>query len=255
MKKPSIYFLMMLFAIASVIGGCKKDEDDDDNNDTQTAVVGPADLYNYSDAFGIFAGVNTITTQTVPIVGTVEIETGTAVAAVWNTAGAASSFIAMGTVSCNTNDLTKQSNNSYVFTPTATASTGIDFSGGSDWAISGSADVPAFNFTFSTFPDNPTITSDKDEVVLANGYTFSVSGLGSADSVLYILASGDSYVEKRVAGFVNTVTFTASELSTLDASAYGLIQVTPYNITSASPNGKKYYFVNQVTVSDFAEFK
>jgi hypothetical protein len=225
MKKPSIYFLMMMFAVASVIGGCNKDDDDDDNNNnTQTPVVGATDLFNYSDAFGIFAGVNTVTFQNAPIVGTIEIETGTAVAAVWNTAGS-STYVAMGTVSCNTNDLTKQSNNSYVFTPSATSTSGIDFSSGSSWVIGGSADVPAFNFNFGTFPSNPTITSDKDEVVLADGYTFSVSGLGSADSVLYILASGNSYVEKRVAGFVNTVTFTSAELSTLQPSTYGLIQV------------------------------
>jgi len=117
--------------------------------------------------------------------------------------------------------------------------------------------VPAFTHTFSTFPSTPTITSSTDAITLANGYTFSISGSGTADSVLYILASGNSYAQKRVGPYTNSVTFTAADLSTLQASKYGLLQVTPYKYqknNSIIP-GKNLYFINQVTVSKITEFK
>jgi len=116
--------------------------------------------------------------------------------------------------------------------------------------------VQAFTYNYTSFPNNPKITSSVTEVSLTVGYTFTLqSGATNADTLLYILASGDKYVEKRAGGNVTSVTFSASDLATLTPSTQGLIQVTPYRITDEVINGKKHYFINQVTVSNFANFK
>lgn len=255
MKKLSFYFLSLIVASSLFIAsGCNKDEDDDNNNNNTPATApSSADLFNYNDAFGVLVGVKTVTTQSTPI-GPFEIDLGTAVAVFSN--NNFTSYLPAGTITCNTKNLDKQTNNSYVHVPAATDVNGIDFSSGSTWNVSGNADVNAVtNYTFSSFPTTPVISSNKDLVELSAGYTFSLSNFVSADTILFILASGNTYVEKRVGGGANSVTFSAADLATLQPSSQGLIQVTPYRLTSDLFGGKKYYFVNQVTVSDFAEFK
>ncbi len=249
-------YFAMAFACAvcstSFLSSCKKDS----TNPNQTATVSPTQLFTYSDAWGLMAGVKTITYQNVPIIGPQQITIGTAVSAFSTTAGG-TTYQDAGTITCNTEGLTKQSNNSYVFQPSQSNATGIDFGSGSDWSVSGGGTIPAFTHSFYTFPSSPTITSNTDEVTLANGYTFTINNVSNADSILFILASGSGFVQKRLGGNATSATFTASELSSLQASQYGLIQVTPYTWeanTSVVP-GKKIYFINQVTVSDFAEFK
>ncbi len=252
--KNKLVKLLIPAVLAFSIQSCKKD--DNNNNNTQTQNVGPAQLFNYSDSWGLLAGVRTVTYQNVPIIGPQEFIIGTAVTA-FPTAAGGTTYQDAGTVQCNTKALTKQSNNSYVFQPSQSDASGIDFSSGSDWNVSGAGTIPAFTHSFNSFPTSPTITSNTDEVTLANGYTFSISGVSNADSILFILASGSGYVQKRVGGWETSVTFSVSDLSTLQASDYGLIQVTPYTYqenTSVIP-GKKVYFVNQVTLSDFAKFK
>lgn len=252
MKKNWILFLLPAFLVFG-FSSCKKDNN---TTPTQTQNLGPTQLFNYSDAWGLCAGVKTITYQNVPIIGPQQFIIGTAVTA-FPTAAGGSTYQDAGTVNCNAEALTKQSNNSYVFNPSQSSPEGIDFSSGSSWDVSGSANVPAFSHTFSSFPSSPSITSNTDEVTLSSGYTFTISSVSNADSILFILASGSGYVTKTTGGSATSVTFSASELSSLQASDYGLLQVTPYRYeanTSVIP-GKKVYFVNQVTVSDFAKFK
>jgi len=253
MKKTSTTLLIALSAFVISLSSCKKD--DDSNTNTNPTPVSTTDLFDFSDSWGLLAGVKTVTFQTIPVIGgTQEIDLGTAVVA-FNDAAGSNTYLDAGTAKCNTKTLTKQSNNSYVFQPSQTDITGIDFSSGSDWEVTGAGSIPAITHSFNTFPTTPTITSNKETVTRANGYTFSTSSVSYADSVLYVISSGNNYVKKSVAGNVSSVTFTASELSTLDASSYGLIQVTPYAYqtnTTVVP-GKKVYFVNQVTVSDIVE--
>lgn len=252
MKKTAIYFLMMSFAASSVLTSCKKDKEDDDN-DTQTT-INPTDLFNYSDAYGVLIGINTVT-YTNMMGMEIPNEIGTA-AAIFPSAPGSSTLVDAGAVSVNTKALTKQTGNSYVLIPNQTDVTGVDFSAGSSWEVSGSSSVGAFAHTFSTFPSNPKITSSVNEVSLSSGYTFTLQNSNAtADSVLFILASNGEYVSKTLAGGATTATFSASELATLKPSSYGLIQVTPYKIDSAIKNGNKYYFVNQVTVTNVTSFK
>ncbi len=252
MKKIPAKLLVVLVVLMAA-AGCNKDND---NNTNTTNTVSSAELFNYSDSWGLLAGVKTVTYQTVPIIGQQEIILGTAVAAFPTTQGG-TTYQDAGTVQCNTKTLTKQSNNAYVFQPSQTDVTGIDFSSGADWNISGAASIPAITTSFNSFPSTPSITSNKENVSLSSGYTFSISSVSNADSILFILASGSGYVQKRVGGNATSVTFSASDLSTLSASSYGLLQVTPYRYTTNTSiiPGKKVYLVNQVTVSDVASFE
>ena len=199
-------------------------------------------------------GVKSVTTNVTFGIET-NLELGTAVA-VFPTTPAATTFADAGTVSNNANTLVKQSNNAYVYTPAATDINGIDFDNGSSWVVSGSSNVTAFNYDFLPFPSNPKITSTVTEVTISNGYNFTLQSANSnADSVIFILASGNEKVVKVLPGNATSANFSASDLASFKPSAQGLIQVTPYRFTSNIENGKKYYFVNQVTVTNFANFK
>lgn len=246
--------LVAVLVVLVAVAGCNKDNDNNNTNTTNT--VSSAELFNYSDSWGLLAAVKTVTYQTVPIIGQQEIILGTAVAAFPTTQGG-TTYQDAGTVQCNTKTLTKQSNNAYVFQPSQTDVTGIDFSSGADWNISGAASIPPITTSFNSFPSTPSITSNKENVSLSSGYTFSISSVSNADSILFILASGSGYVQKRVGGNATSVTFSASDLSSLSASSYGLLQVTPYRYTTNTSiiPGKKVYLVNQVTVSDIASFE
>lgn len=252
MKKIPAKLLVVLVVLMAA-AGCNKDND---NNTNTTSTVSSTQLFNYSDSWGLLAAVKTVTYQTVPIIGQQEIILGTAVAAFPSSQGG-TTYLDAGTVQCNTKTLSKQSNNSYIFQPTQTDVTGIDFGSGVDWNVSGAGSIPAINTSFNSFPSTPSITSNKESVSLGSGYTFSISSVSNADSILFILASGSGYVEKRVGGNATSVTFSASDLSSLSASSYGLLQVTPYRYTTNTSiiPGKKVYLVNQVTVSDVASFE
>lgn len=252
MKKIPVKLLVVLVVLI-VAAGCNKDNN---NNTNTTSTVSSTQLFNYSDSWGLLAAVKTVTYQTVPIIGQQEIILGTAVAAFPSSQGG-TTYLDAGNVQCNTKTLNKQSNNSYIFQPTQTDVTGIDFGSGVDWNVSGAGSIPAINTSFNSFPSTPSITSNKESVSLGSGYTFSISSVSNADSILFILASGSGYVEKRVGGNATSVTFSASDLSSLSASSYGLLQVTPYRYTTNTSiiPGKKVYLVNQVTVSDVASFE
>lgn len=251
MKKT---FTKMLLPVAmfALLTGCKKDESTDT---TQPTPLSPTETFNYSDAWGLLAGVKTVTSINSPI-GPIETTIGTAVAA-FNTTEGGSSYHEAGTITCNGKTLTIQSNNSYVFQPSQTDVEGIDFSNSiAAWNGSGSGNVPAFSATLAAFPTTPSITNSSD-VTLSSGHTVTFSSVNNADSILVVLASGNNYAQKRVGGNATSATFSASELSGLSASQYGMVQVTPYWWEPRFDIilGKKVYMVNQVTVTKIVEFK
>ncbi len=93
------------------------------------------------------------------------------------------------------------------------------------------------------FPNVGAITSD-ETVIRADGYTVTLNGgISNPDSIQWVVG-GESF---GVTGPMNSRTFTAAELSALQAGP-SIIQVAPYNIDSAMKSGKKFYFVNQMVV-------
>ena len=60
-----------------------------------------------------------------------------------------------------------------------------------------------------------------------------------------MITSSNDAVLKSVAGNVSSVSFTSADLSKLDKSNVGSISVSPYNLTTETISGKKFYFVNE----------
>lgn len=252
MKNNFTKFLIPAALFVLTVSSCNKK--DDDSTPTQPTAISPTETFNYSDSWGLLAGVKTVTSIKVGTISQ-DITLGTAVAAFSTTAGG-DTYQNAGTVKANNETLNKQSNNTYVFQPSQTDIEGISFSGGADWDVSGAGDIPSFTESFNEFPSTPEILSD-DDVNLSDGYTVNFSSVSGADSILVILASGNTYAEKRVGPFASSVTFTDADLEDLGASQAGMIQVTPYVWTVRYPLGgsKKVYMVNQVTVTKIVEFK
>lgn len=248
MKRLTYLTVLTLLALVTTVSSCKKDEDNTPaapTNSTPTANTP-------NDADGAFVAIKTITFQTVPIVGQIEVELGTAAA--WF--GTPNTWVDGGSVDCNTKSLTKQSNNSYIFTPSATDQTGVDFSGGSaDWTIGGntSNSVPSFNFNHCcSYPDVNGITA-ADEISTGSDYTLTATGfVTGADSVIFVMAGPDNYILKVMPPNTSSCLFTAAEMATLGTgSNVGLLQIAPYSLTSTIQSGKKYYFVKETVVSKF----
>jgi len=126
MKRNLTFKLAGLICLTIFFAGCKKT---DNTANTQTQAVSTTQLFNYSDAWGLLAAVQTVTTEDVPYVGPQQIIIGTGVAAFPTSAGG-NTYQNVGTVQCNSKSFTIQSGNSYVYQPAQTDPTGIDFGSG-----------------------------------------------------------------------------------------------------------------------------
>lgn len=262
MKSLSFNFLLIV-CLLTVITSCKKDENDNQNQ-TQTTPNTQPDAP--ADADGVLAAVKSIQIQDIPVdipgfpVNTIEVDFDIAVAAFFQN-NDPESLVAAGDVTVNTdNNLEAQSNNSYITTYDATSTDGTDlgFSSGSQvsWEVSGSGDVDAFTYTTSErFPGDVSLVGDYSEVDISSSLTVSIDQTSSyADSVLFFLAGeNDQHVKFVANGNATSHTFTSSELSVL--SGTGVVQVVPYTIEPKAVGSKTYYFVNEVVVTSFTEFK
>jgi len=151
-----------------------------------------------------------------------------------------SNYVDVGTVQLNSNTLTKNPNNSYTYTPGQSNPTGIDFSSGVTWSVTGGNGFSAINKNVTLgFPTVSEITSGTT-ISKANGYTLTVNNVTGADSVLFLI--GD--VNKTIAGNANSCTFSASELSSL-ANGATVVQVAAYISTNETVGGKLIYYGNE----------
>lgn len=234
--------LLALFTTGFVITSCEKltpEPDPDPIPTTPAASTTPT----FPDADGVLWAVRSTTS-----VSGFELQVGTAVGLFYeNTTNGV--MVNAGTVKLNSKSLTVQSNNAYVFTPSATSPTGLDFSGSVIWNVSGANGHTAFeyNATEGGFPTVSAITSGST-VTKADGYTLTCATVTNADSTLFLVGN----VSKTLMGNANSCTFTASELSGL-ATGTQVVQIVPYNVKLETLNSKKYYFgkedVRQLSVT------
>ena len=161
-----------------------------------------------------------------------------------------------GTVSVNTVNLDKATNNSY----TKLATTGLTpstlnlMSGSpatSSWNVGGSSGVAAFTYDHTTpFPSfTGTMPSS---ITKSSGVSFTFTGgtVTGADSVIVVIAAGSSSFTKTYSKAAGTITISASDLSGLptvsDNSA--TLEVCPYNVIEVVKNGKNYFAVKEQAV-------
>ena len=203
-----------------------------------------------SDAVGAFASVKIVTTQTVGGI-TIPINIGTAVAWV----GTSASFLDAGTITCNTKNLAKQTGNSYVFTPTTTEPTGLDFSSSPiSWTVSGNSanNIAAYSHDVTGyFPEIEDIAHSGDVATNAP-FTLTASGPVTGDSVIFVVAGPNASVVKTRGPNTSSCTFTAAEMGTLGTgSNAGIIQIAPYRISLDNSTGRNYYFIRETCVNKF----
>ena len=249
--------MALAIALSVTIASCKKDDVEDILEETPAPTsVTPSYSYKANDADAVFAAVNAVTYQDVPIVGLQKIDINTAVAVFFSTPGN-KPYVNGGTVSCEGKALTPDTSNAYLFVPSGTET--ITFSGNTDWSIGGNSTsgMPAKNFTSSSpVPSYNGITSGSLTKTFnrTSDLTITINGtISNADSVFVTVSSGSAYLQKVVAANSNC-TFTAAQLGTLGAtngSASGIIQVAPFSIESTTTSGKKYYFVNEAAYTQF----
>lgn len=250
MKKT--IFPLLIFALVAGVSSCKKDKEEEEELETPAAVTPSNPVPAPSDADGALVGVKTVTYMSNPFMGEIVTEMGVAVAMFGNLSDG--TFVDAGSVSVNSKALTKQSNNSYVYTPSALDLTGIDYDDQPVWSIAGNSTVAGFEHEVNrSFPTNPNYNGSEK---ISTGASFELSSTVqlSADSVMFILAGPSNTVSKTLAGPASKVTFSADEMGSLGKGT-GFLQLVPYNITSATINAKKYYFINESVFTKSVTFE
>lgn len=249
MKTKLTLLLLPLFVLL-LSTSCGKDEDNDDSQ--QTTASNP--MPEFGDSDGFFAAVQSQSSQETPI-GPVAIDIDAAAAAVID----GGSNQDMGTVSLNTNDLDKVSNNAYVLPGSSVTTVDFDFGVATgvanSWSVAGNGSLAAFNYTTTKVtPSQIALSGDYSSVNTSNNLVVQLTSAPLyADSILYILSANNTSVKRTVAGNVTSVTFTANELSSLNGS--GVVQAAAYNFESGVFSGKKLYFINESVATVTTDFQ
>ncbi len=244
MKK--LFFSIMALATLSIIG-CKKDNNNNNNNTPNNSTGGTPSPAPASGDGSIVAikSVSKMVVSGFPV--TTEIGTGVAVFGDL----ASGNFSDAGAVTLNSKALTKQTNNSYVFTPSVTDPTGIDFGSSINWSVAGAGAIGAFTHNASSqgFPNSNDISGTATTINSANNFTLSTTNtITNSDSVYFQISGPNATVLKRMAGNTSSVTFTAAELQTLGKGA-GVMIIAPWNWTVQSLGGKQINVVNELALT------
>lgn len=253
MKKASKYFVFLLMA-SVLFTSCNKDEEEEDTTPDPTPVAAPSNpIPAPAGANGAFVAIQTVNYISTPL-GTIYQPLGIGAALYGDLS--TSTFQDAGAITLNTNALTKQSNNTYVYTPAATNVTGIEFDGGISWTVGGNSSTGAPQFNHSAAKQMPTGPNYTGSTTIARNAEFTLSSseaIVNADSVIFQLISPSGNVTKTVAGGTNAVTFTAAQMGALGAGQ-GYLQIVPYNIEPATYSGKTFYFINEAVLTKSVTF-
>ncbi len=234
------------FALAGIVclsvTSCNLLPDDDDTPPTNDPASNPP-TPAIADGYGTLSAVKSVTFQDIPGYGQIEVDLGLAVGVFFNGVNY-DTYLNAGTVTCESENLEEQDNGSYVYLPSQTSPTGIDFSGNPDWNVSGSVDIPAFSHTTSI--GFPTVGSLNSASTVSNGsdYTLTVASVTGADSVIFMMGG----VVHTEAGNATSSTFTSAEISGMGTGA-SFAQAAAYKIEEATYGGKNYWFVNEKVVT------
>lgn len=238
MKKNVVLAASLCLALFS----CKKEDILDNLNPNQTNTTPAPPTPTIDNSNGTLVAVKTQTTTETPL-GPSTLNIGIGVAAFY-TPSNTTSFLDAGTVSLNANSLAKQSNNSYLLMPGTANPSGIDFTEGVSWSVSGNGDIEAFSFEPTiAFPSVSPITSGST-VNKSLGYTLQTSTVADADSVIFMVGS----IVKTVPGNANSCVFSSAELSSLQ-NGNSVVQIAAYKIQEQPFNSKTYHFIKETVAS------
>lgn len=155
----------------------------------------------------------------------------------------AGTYVNAGTVSVNTNTLTKDTSNMYLYSLNAANPMGITFTSSPNWVVSGSASVPAFTATAHPFPSDVNVTSSAT-VNSASAYVLTADLITGADSIIFAVHGPSASITKTKSGNSTSHSFTTAELATVGKGT-GFIQVTAYKLKPYTSGGKTYWLINE----------
>lgn len=240
--------ILSLSLVGILFASCDKVKDvnnNNTNNPTNTNTT-PSPMPGTGD--GAIVSVKSVTKTTVggfPIT----TEMGTAVAVFGNLATGA--YTDAGTITVNSKTLTKQSNNSYVYTPSASDITGIDLSGAINWAVGGAGTNPSFNHNAAAqgFPSADDISGSFTTINSGSSFTLSTTNtVSGSDSVYFQLSGPSATVLKRTAANTSSVTFTSAEVQSVGKGS-GVVTIAPWNWTTQTFSGKQVHVVNELALT------
>jgi hypothetical protein len=220
-----------------ILPGCSKSSDENPVVPPNTTPSAPT--ITISDGYGALGAVRSVSYSTIAGV-TIPLEVNTAVA-VFTASLGSGSLLDGGTVSINGKNLTKSSNNAYMY---QNLTDPLSFSA-ITWSVSGSGSVPAISYTDDRkVPDYSDFGSLPTTITKSVGLTIDLgSHITNADSVYVVLTDYNNHQHiKRLAGSATECAVTPGDLSDF-ANGQGMIQVCPWNYKSEDISGKRFYFI------------
>lgn len=164
------------------------------------------------------------------------------------------SYVDAGTVKCNDSVLVKQSSGPYQYLGKLVGTqpySGIDYSAGYSWTVTGTSSVPSFTFANASFPSNAALTSST-LIPKAISYTCTFTPPLNSDSVVVMLTCDSVLQKKTVAASTGTCSFSAAEVSAVkkDGSTnFPYVSLISYRIQPNVVSVKKYYMVSSTTAT------
>lgn len=191
-----------------------------------------------------------------PVVTTSEL----GVATFYDNNNGSGAIVDAGKVSVNSNELKKETNNSYNITATTglTPST-LDLGSSVKWSVAGGSGIPAINYTHSgAFPDySGTVATEIDkskDLVVDLG-----SKITGADSVYVVVVTSSKTIIKAFGGnpAPAKATIDAAELGSLptvsDNTAY--LEIVPFTYKVVAQGGKDFAFIKETAVLSSVNIK
>lgn len=192
----------------------------------------------------------------VPVTTTSDI----GVATFYDSDNGSGNIVDAGKVSVNSNDLEKQTNNSYTLTATTGLTpSSLNLGSNVQWDVAGGSGIPSINYSHSgTFPAFQ--GSIPTEVNRSAGFEIDLgSDVVGADSVYVVIVTSSKTITKAYTAnpAPNKIKIDASELSSLpaidDNTAY--IEVLPFTYKIETLNSKRFVFIKEQAVVVSANIK
>lgn len=236
---------MLILLLITQAMSCEKDTKDEDPNQQQNTTPTPT----LPDANGVLVNLKLFTSQSTPV-GNIDVEFGGAAAYFPDANG---KFQDAGDVTVDgKHKLKKQTGameNYYFYEQSVSNPTGIEYGSQIQWSVSGSSAVPAFSHTISgSMPTVGEITTTGS--LSKSGCTINVASVTGADSVMFQIGGK----VKTRPGNATSCQFSADDMKDV-GTGLQMVQVLPYKIQGTTINGKKYYFVREVSRSKMLEVK
>lgn len=247
-------FLIALATIGTLASCSKADPVTPTPTPTPTPPSSAASTPSYATGDGAIVALITRTTTNTPI-GAVDFDLGTGVAVFGSLSS--TTYNDAGKVTLNGKELTKQSNNAYVYTPSAADVTGIDLDGAINWSVT----TPSFTYNAGSgtgrgMPNATAIAGTYTTVDANAAFTLELSGgVSNADSVYFQINGPSKSILKRMSGSTTSVTYTADEVKSLGKSVGCSVTIAPWNHQQKTLGGKIIHVINELAISRTIEIK